>query len=81
MRPFSAIVYAPKCAGCNKVKQHSNNWWQAELDGGAGKLILGPLHEEPYADGKKWYLCGQECVGKIVNDYMDSILKAENVRA
>jgi hypothetical protein len=80
VRPFSAIVHAPKCAGCNKVKQHSNSWWQAELDSGSGKLLLGPLNDEPYADGKKWYLCGQECVGKVVKDYMDTILKSDNMR-
>ena len=68
MKPTSEIVYAPKCAGCDILKQKSNNWWTVSIV--ESLLMIGPMsHVDGYREGV-WYLCGHECVHAIVGEYM-----------
>ena len=75
MREFSKIVYAPKCANCDELRDTSNHWWVIYGSDGAfairpmpGEYKLGDLQDDV------WYVCGQRCAGALFNEYMSNKL-------
>lgn len=79
MRPPSEVVHTVKCAVCNALKQKTNNWWKVTLE--REGLLLQPMGELPLVGRLNpltgnidnmplHYLCGNECVAKLVTEYM-----------
>lgn len=68
------ITETVTCDVCGKVKQAVNHWW--EVKACFGGYWIFPTGLAVREDGMK-DCCGQECVIKAVNEWMQSSVKQE----
>ncbi|HEX3156764.1 MAG TPA: hypothetical protein VHV32_19200 [Candidatus Angelobacter sp.] len=66
-----AVTEQFSCDTCGKLKQTTNHWFLAVWDGAAITVRHWTSVQESNRHGFKHY-CGQECVIKAVNEWMQS---------
>lgn len=81
MRQPSQIVVTVSCTVCGRQKQQSNNWWEAALRhikaAQYSLTIKSMAHEINPNEQSYYFLCGQECVAKFVQEFLAEQLEKE----
>lgn len=70
--PFSEVVERViACANCHVVDKKFNHWWHLQRTH-AGGLMIQPMPAFPFE--AHTYVCGSQCAGVLVQQYMDGYL-------
>jgi hypothetical protein len=62
-----------KCDVCGKQKADVNHWWL--ISSGGSSLLIAPWSMETVRSFE-FHLCGAECVGKKVNEFLNKVVAA-----
>ena len=59
------------CDMCGKEKRKTNHWFLAYLAAGQG-LVVGQWNDDVATDADVLHLCGNNCVHKLVERYLET---------